>query len=550
MYKCFWKRVFDLVISFLALVILWPILLIVTVCLYFVNKGAGAFFLQERPGKDGKVFKIIKYKTMTDECDSSGALLPDELRITKVGDFIRKTSIDELPQLINVLKGDMSLIGPRPLSLVYLSFYSREQARRHDVRPGITGWAQVHSRNVLVLSKKFEFDVWYVDNCSFILDLKIFFMTIKKVFLREDIGGGTDVMKDIDDLHISEKLLKYGSDYHYTSDYKKGNSIISYYPDANYYANGRQGLIDLINFYQFKRIWMPVYFCYEVIDCVKKYTDIEIRFYEDSPLCKDETEIIQQIQFMEGDVLFRMNYFGMRIWRDNSSLDVPVIEDHSHCLISDWAQNSNADWCVASLRKSLPITEGGILWSPQKKLLPPQPHQTDENIVLSSARLEAMKLKADYLIGINKDRDYLRKLYVKTEKDFDDLPISLISDDSMNILESLDIKDWYMRKSNNWSYLSKLPWPNKIKLLQPESKDCMMFSLVLFFISNNDREKVRDALIKRQCVYPAILWNIKNDNSKEIQHIGDIMLSIHCDARYDNDLEDMSKRILNAISLL
>ena len=188
MYKYFFKRLIDFIIVFCVLVVIWPILLIITLWLHFANKGAGAFFAQERPGKGGKVFKVIKFKTMTDERDADGNLLPDADRLTNVGRFVRSTSIDELPQLINVLKGDMALIGPRPLLVQYLPLYSKEQARRHDVRPGITGWAQVNGRNAISWTKKLELDVWYVDHCSFWLDVKIIFLTIKKVFVREGIS--------------------------------------------------------------------------------------------------------------------------------------------------------------------------------------------------------------------------------------------------------------------------------------------------------------------------------------------------------------------------
>lgn len=188
MYKHFFKRLIDFILVLCVLLLIWPILLIITVWLHFANKGAGAFFTQDRPGKNGKIFKVIKYKTMTDERDAEGNLLPDEDRLTKVGRFVRSTSIDELPQLINVLKGDMALVGPRPLLPQYLPLYSPEQARRHEVRPGITGWAQIHGRNAISWTKKFEYDVWYVDHCSFLLDLKIVFLTIKKVFIREGIS--------------------------------------------------------------------------------------------------------------------------------------------------------------------------------------------------------------------------------------------------------------------------------------------------------------------------------------------------------------------------
>lgn len=188
MYKKNVKRIIDFTIVFCALLILWPILLLITIWLHFANKGAGAFFFQERPGKDERIFKVIKFKTMTDERDENGKLLPDAVRLTKVGRFVRSTSIDELPQLINVLKGDMALIGPRPLMPKYLPLYSPEQRRRHEVRPGITGWAQINGRNNISWTKKFELDVWYVDHCSFALDVKIILMTIKKVLFREDIS--------------------------------------------------------------------------------------------------------------------------------------------------------------------------------------------------------------------------------------------------------------------------------------------------------------------------------------------------------------------------
>ena len=199
MYKYFFKRFIDFTIALVALLVIWPFLLIVVIWLHFANKGAGAFFFQERPGKDGKIFKVIKFKTMTDERDANGELLPDADRLTKVGSFVRSTSIDELPQLINVLKGDMALIGPRPLLVQYLPLYSKEQMRRHEVRPGISGWAQCHGRNQISWTDKFKLDVWYVDNLSLLTDLKVIFITIKKVLFREDINSDNDAtMEDFD----------------------------------------------------------------------------------------------------------------------------------------------------------------------------------------------------------------------------------------------------------------------------------------------------------------------------------------------------------------
>lgn len=199
MYAHFFKRVIDFTIALVALLLIGWFLALVAIWLHFANKGAGAFFFQERPGKDGKIFKVIKFKTMTDERDANGELLPDEVRLTKVGTFVRSTSIDELPQLINVLKGDMALIGPRPLLVQYIPLYSKEQMRRHEVRPGISGWAQCHGRNQISWTEKFKLDVWYVDNISLMTDLKVIFITIKKVLFREDINSDNDAtMEDFD----------------------------------------------------------------------------------------------------------------------------------------------------------------------------------------------------------------------------------------------------------------------------------------------------------------------------------------------------------------
>lgn len=197
MYKHFFKRLFDFLISLIALIVISPILLVITIWLHFANKGAGAFFFQERPGLHGKIFKVIKFKTMTDEKDADGNLLPDEVRLTKVGKFVRSTSIDELPQLVNVFKGDMSLIGPRPLMVQYLPLYSPEQARRHEVRPGISGWAQCHGRNAISWSEKFQLDVWYVDHCTLWTDIKVIFITIKNVLMRKDINSATSATMEV-----------------------------------------------------------------------------------------------------------------------------------------------------------------------------------------------------------------------------------------------------------------------------------------------------------------------------------------------------------------
>ena len=194
MYKHLFKRFFDFCIALVALLILFIPLLVITVWLHFANKGAGAFFTQQRPGKDGKIFKVLKFKSMTDERDAEGNLLPDSQRLTKVGRFVRSTSIDEMPQLVNVLKGDMAFIGPRPLLVKYLPYYSEREQLRHTVRPGITGWAQVHGRNHVLWEERFEYDAYYVEHLSLGLDLKIIFTTIKNVLQRKDIEVAPNLM--------------------------------------------------------------------------------------------------------------------------------------------------------------------------------------------------------------------------------------------------------------------------------------------------------------------------------------------------------------------
>lgn len=213
MYKHFFKRLIDFTIVLCALLAIWPILLVITIWLHFANKGAGAFFTQERPGKNGKIFKVIKFKSMTDERDENGNLLPNDKRLTKVGAFIRKTSIDELPQLLNVLKGDMSLIGPRPLLVQYLPYYTEKEQLRHTVRPGITGWAQVHGRNNLCWNDKLALDVYYVEHVSFLLDCKIILLTIKNVLARKDINVAPNgiFLDDERRNHEIKEIIKKGS---------------------------------------------------------------------------------------------------------------------------------------------------------------------------------------------------------------------------------------------------------------------------------------------------------------------------------------------------
>lgn len=204
MYEFFFKRALDFIIAIVVLLVFWPLILIVAFWLHFANKGSGVFFFQNRPGKNGKIFRIVKFKTMTDEKDENGRLLPNKDRLTRVGRIVRAASLDELPQFINILKGEMSLIGPRPLLVEFLPLYDDFQIRRHNVRPGITGWAQVNGRNTMKYSEKFIYDIWYVDHLSFMLDMKIIILTIKNVISKKDIGNG--LQHEVDDLGWNVKM--------------------------------------------------------------------------------------------------------------------------------------------------------------------------------------------------------------------------------------------------------------------------------------------------------------------------------------------------------
>lgn len=335
-------------------------------------------------------------------------------------------------------------------------------------------------------------------------------------------------------------MKEFGSDYHFIKDLKLRKAEYQLPFNSRFYANGRQAIKDLISFKKWKRIWMPEYFCYEIIAAIKE-VGIEVMFYYDNPSIV-ENDAISTIPFQDCDVLFRMNYFGLRSKRDNSKIAVPVIEDHSHDLIGEWAQSSNADWCIASLRKTLPISDGGILWSHKKHKLPQVVSSSNESNMLAALRFKAMRKKANYLQGLTENKDEYLGLFAKTEAQFNELKLSVISSDSFSIVKSMDIESWYKQKKYNWLILSKLSYP-KVEILHPEHSGCYPFSLVLKFNNKKNRDIVRSFLLKKN-VYPSILWQIPNAQSPDIVDYGNTSLSIHCDARYNKDDIKILKDIL------
>lgn len=342
-------------------------------------------------------------------------------------------------------------------------------------------------------------------------------------------------------------MREFGSDFNYCSGYiDKENHNIKI--KASFYATGRQALQHLIINNNWKRIWMPAYFCYDIIELVKQ-TGITVMLYPDSPTEFDEL-IIPKIEFKPKDVLLRMNYFGLRQWRNNINIPADVIEDHSHDLIGEWALTSNADWCIASLRKSLPIPDGGILWSPKNYLLLTPPESVEENEINSNKRLSAMLLKTLYLSGVNVSKEYFRNLYLETEKKLDKLTLCTTSMISKSIVEQFDIDKWYKQKKRNWKTLSDINYKN-VTVLKPERLIvCNPFSIILKFNTSDIREKAKSLLIENN-IYPAVLWDIPGDEKNSIHNTSETLLSIHCDGRYDdNDMEELKQKVTGILASL
>lgn len=327
-------------------------------------------------------------------------------------------------------------------------------------------------------------------------------------------------------------MKEFGSDFHYLKKGDNASGLIGhYYPDAVYYASGRQALIDLYKQMGWKRLWVPEYFCYEVLGSMER-AGLNLKFYIDYPLSNDE-EVLSSLHFEDGDALFRMNYFGLRSRRSNSAIQVPVVEDHTHDLIGDWASNSDADWCIASLRKSLPLAEGGILWSPKGYHLPEAPVMTTLNNRLAALRWNAMRLKTSFLDNKIFDKTEFRNIMVTTEDQFDSLELSALDPETVDYLGHFDVGLWLKGKQKNWTVLKDVK-TGSFNVLLPETEDCTPFSLILLFKNEEERNRYRMALIEKN-VFPAILWSIPSGKQSVVADFSRRMLSIHCDARYCSD---------------
>ena len=348
-------------------------------------------------------------------------------------------------------------------------------------------------------------------------------------------------------------MIEFGSDFHYIDTYNSvGKRLSDYIPSALYFADGRQALIYLYKSQGWKRLWIPEYFCHDVIKSLKE-AGIDVVFYADLPAYKEDRATLEAIQkkgyFRPTDAVLRVNYFGLRSYRTSVELSVAaVVEDHTHDLIGDWASKSTADWCIASLRKTLPVPEGGILWSPKGLTLPKVPESFEINEQIASVRWDAMALKARYLAGDHIEKSAFRSGYVDTEAFFDTCDVCALDDRSQEYLLSFDIGTWYQKKLDNWRLLSDIHYQD-VKVLRPESSQCYPFSLVLVFDSHDKRDKVRQALIENN-VYPAILWCIPSPTDGDVFMMSNNILSIHCDARYsEEDIRELKLIIQKVIEL-
>ena len=341
-------------------------------------------------------------------------------------------------------------------------------------------------------------------------------------------------------------MKEYGSDFHYLDNYhSKHTHLTDVYHNTILMANGRQCIVTLIQQYQWQRIWMPEYFCHEVTQTIVMQTSIKIVYYPDWP-GNDDKKIIESLPYQQGDVLFRMNYFGMRGFRSNINIPVPVIEDHSHDLLGHWALYSDAEWCIASLRKSLPIPEGGMLWSPKRYRIDIDISSSKDNEEIAQIRWEAMLMKSDYLADKINDKNEFRKKYVETEEWFIQLEPSLIDERSRNYIENININAWNRAKRKNWKKLSQLV---KTETLFPENIDCTPFTFIILADDKENRDHIKTRLIEKN-VYPAILWDIHEATNAKVLDFSQRILSIHCDGRYTKfDMQQLAAIINDSILL-
>lgn len=341
-------------------------------------------------------------------------------------------------------------------------------------------------------------------------------------------------------------MKEFGSDFHLIEDFGTGLSLLDIYQKKNpiFFASGRQCLLAIAGQHKWRRMWVPQYFCYDVVRAIEA-TGIEVAYYLDFP-GYSENQSIDDIRFKSGDALLRVNYFGGRLPRLERQIPVPVIEDHSHSLLGSWALSSDSDWCIASLRKSLPLAEGGMLWSPKGLSLEALPLMSDWNVQLAMSRWSAMAMKRDYLCGKFSNKEMFRDIFIKTEQEFDRLPPTSIDARGMCFLRRFDVEKWEFMRKENWRRVSRV-LKERFEIFSLEDESCSMFSVVVLAKNFEEREAFKRCLIKED-IYPAVLWNVPENCSRDVFQFSSRMLSIHCDARYTgNDIEELITRLTLAM---
>lgn len=563
-YKDYIKRFLSIAISLLLLVVLSPLF----ISLYFIiliKLGKPVIFCQYRPGKNEKIFKLIKFRTMTSEKDENNVLLPDSQRLTKFGNFLRKTSLDELPELFNILKGDMSFIGPRPLSIHYLPSYDQFSRKRSIVRPGLTGLAQIEGRNNASWKSRIENDVYYVENISFGLDLKIFFKTIFKVIKQSDVQirkDGQDI-KNYNVYKIVEEQVggmntKEIGSYFELEEFEEGkieDSVLEYLVDRckldySFSISGRSAIdLAIQNILLTKRIdkvYLPSYSCISMTQPFLD-NDIKIEYYEVN-ICKDGFYIkVDFSKIKQNDIFFYMDYFGYNKIENSISDELSelatkgtvIIEDITHSLFSKDSCNSYNDYEVCSLRKWFPIPSGGILYSNSEKLQI-KPSKIPQSII--EKKIDAMKKKSLYLNG----EEIEKKEFLIENASFDNELIRLNYENSIdlfsiNILQNISKSEFIFKRRNNALFLCEnIPNDSKVKLIYKKFEEKEVPLFVPLLVESDNRDALRNRFIK-EGIYLPVHWP---ERISGLDDINKYELSLICDQRYNiEDMEEIIKII-------
>lgn len=551
MYRKFFKRVIDILLSLIALIILSPILLIVAIVVK-TKLGSPVLYTTKRPGKNGEIFNLHKFRSMTNERDENGKLLPDNKRLTKLGRVLRKTSIDELPELWDVLIGKMSLIGPRPLSPKYLPYFTEYENQRHDVRPGITGLAQINGRSGLNWEERFEYDVQYVNNLTFINDIKIFFQTIYKVLKRADTLEREEIsLLNFDDyrkiqLENKNNYKEIGSEF-WLEHKEIGDSYLNKFSNAQYVFSGRTAIDCIIKEIikkGTKHIYLPSFLCHSMVEPIKKHS-VNVSFYD--IYIKNQRFIadLSSMNMVDNSALFICDYFFFdKDYYQNlldfaKSKQMRVVHDITHSLLSDDLTIEEDDYYFASLRKWLPVPDGAIMGKRGEKI---NINNADFHKEFTDIKVQAMKKKRNFMLNNIGSKADFRKLYQQAEELLEkDYTNKNISNEALYIINNANFHRIIdIRKNNAKTIVEGLKELKQIQIIYKE-ESCSLFVPVLF-ADKEQRDNYKKYMIGKN-IYLPVHWTKPSDVkiTKQTQDIYDKILSIVVDQRYSK--ADMRKII-------